>query len=323
MTYTKRLGPIHPSFSHKAPSPLLVHAASLLKKGQLVAFPTETVYGLGANIFCNDALHALFQAKQRPLNQPLPVLLSSFDQIHLVAKEVPEELYVLAEHYLPGPLTIVLKKQEKINKIVSGGRESVAIRLSSHPIAHALSSLANVPLATPSANLSGKPSAITADHVFADLGGEISAVVDGGFSFYGLESTILSLIPPHKPTLLRLGMIEIEQLEHILGRPITMIDSRLVKQSHRWTLHLFSSWDGITSHIQQGGKKKRCILNPSSHSPSHLSEEYIHFRLNPCNLYQGLRFANDNQCEEVLVLCNEIVQQALPLMRRLTELASS
>ena len=155
-------------------------AASLLRRGEVVGIPTETVYGLAADARNVDAVHRIFEAKGRPQDNPLIVHIADFDQIYDIAAEVPSEAKALAEAYWPGPMTIILPKRDTIPLVTSGGLNTVGIRLPSHPMARAIIRAAGVPLAAPSANLSGRPSTTTAQHVMEDLNGKIAAVVDGG-----------------------------------------------------------------------------------------------------------------------------------------------
>ena len=182
----------------------------------MVGIPTETVYGLAANALDGSAVAKIFAAKGRPQDNPLIVHIADTEQLYGLVRDVPGTALQLAQAFWPGPLTIVLPKAAVIPDAVSAGLDTVGIRLPSHPVAQAIIRAAGVPLAAPSANLSGKPSATTAGHVLADLGGQISAVVDGGPCAVGLESTVLSLAGA-VPRLLRPGGISLEQLEQVLG----------------------------------------------------------------------------------------------------------
>ena len=190
--------------------------AAVIKNGGLCAFPTETVYGLGAGIFCEEALSNIFKAKGRPQDNPLIVHISQPDEIYPLVKSVPESALKLMENFWGGPLTIILEKSEKISDTISAGLSTVAIRLPSHPIACALIKSSGCPIAAPSANLSGKPSPTVAKHVIEDLSGRVDCIIDGGNSFYGLESTVLDLTVD-VPTVLRPGAVTAEQIAEILG----------------------------------------------------------------------------------------------------------
>ncbi|MCT2539935.1 L-threonylcarbamoyladenylate synthase [Sedimentimonas flavescens] len=196
----------------------LAHAAALLAAGELVAFPTETVYGLGGDARSGAAVAGIYAAKGRPRFNPLIVHLPSLDAAEKIAV-FDDRACALAARFWPGPLTMVLplRPEAGISDLVTAGLETVAIRLPAHPVARALLEAFGGPLAAPSANPSGKVSPTTADHVIEGLSGRIAAVVDGGACAVGLESTILSLDPP---MLLRPGGVPVEALEAALGQPL-------------------------------------------------------------------------------------------------------
>ena len=191
-------------------------AAAILRNGGLVAIPTETVYGLAANALDGKAVKKIFEAKGRPNDNPLIVHVSSLEEINPLVESVDPRLYKLAEKYWPGPLTIILKKSALIPDEVSPNLDTVALRMPSHECARAIIREAGVPLAAPSANASGKPSPTKAAHVIEDLDGKIDAVVDGGESDVGVESTVVTLVTD-PPTLLRPGGITPDQLIDVLG----------------------------------------------------------------------------------------------------------
>ncbi|MFV9503438.1 MAG: L-threonylcarbamoyladenylate synthase [Oscillochloridaceae bacterium umkhey_bin13] len=194
----------------------VAHAAALLRAGGLVAFPTETVYGLGGAALNPQAVAAIFAAKGRPAEDPLIVHLASADELPLVTSEVPPLAHRLATLFWPGPLTLVLPRGSAVPPAVSAGRNTVAVRVPAHPLAQALIQAIGTPLAAPSANRFGHTSPTSAAHVLVDLDGRIDAVLDGGTTPLGLESTVLDLSGP-TPTLLRPGGISLEQLETLLG----------------------------------------------------------------------------------------------------------
>eukprot|EP01090_Pellita_catalonica_P011737 TRINITY_DN2385_c0_g1_i2.p1 TRINITY_DN2385_c0_g1~~TRINITY_DN2385_c0_g1_i2.p1 ORF type:complete len:374 (-),score=73.99 TRINITY_DN2385_c0_g1_i2:869-1990(-) len=194
---------------------LLKEAVELLQAGEVVAFPTETVYGLGANALDASAASKIYVAKCRPADNPLIVHVSSLKMLHRIVKEVPEKAKELMDVFWPGPLTILFPKADCIPDTVSTGLPTVAVRMPSHPIALALIEAADLPLAAPSANSSGRPSPTTAAHVLYDLGGRIPFIIDGGSSDVGVESTVLDVtcVPP---TILRPGGVTKEALQKIL-----------------------------------------------------------------------------------------------------------
>lgn len=192
-----------------------VEAEQFLKSGELVAFPTETVYGLGGDALDEEAAKKIYAAKGRPSDNPLIVHIASVEALNVLAKDVPQEAYDLANVFWPGPLTIILNKSEIVPYGTTGGLDTVAIRMPSHPVARRLIAESNVYIAAPSANLSGRPSPTTAAHVIEDMMGRIAMIIDGGSSQIGLESTIVDLTQD-KPMILRPGYITYEKLKEIL-----------------------------------------------------------------------------------------------------------
>ena len=191
-------------------------AAEIIKNGGLVAIPTETVYGLGANGLDETAVAKIFEAKGRPQDNPLILHISGPEQIELFCHHIPQKAYDLAEAFWPGPLTIVLPAKECVPKRTTGGLSTVAVRCPDHDAAREIIRLASVPIAAPSANISGKPSTTTAQHVLHDHDGKIDMIVDGGPCRVGVESTIVDLTE-ERPRLLRPGGIGPEELLAVLG----------------------------------------------------------------------------------------------------------
>lgn len=191
-------------------------AGRILKSGGLVGIPTETVYGLAANALDGAAVAKIFEAKGRPQDNPLIVHIADLDELDSLTAYVPPVVYDLADAFWPGPLTIILEKSDIIPDEVSAGLSTVAIRMPSHPVAREIIRSAGVPLAAPSANTSGKPSPTTAAHVMHDMNGKIDAVIDGGQSSVGVESTVITLCT-RRPRLLRPGGITPDELIEVLG----------------------------------------------------------------------------------------------------------
>lgn len=265
-------------------------AAALIQAGELVAFPTETVYGLGASVFNPTAIQKIFQVKGRPSDNPLIAHIADLKDLSRLAQEIPEDFYRLSAAFFPGPLTIVLKRQPTVPGIVSAGLDTIAIRQPSHPLAQALIRLVGDPLVAPSANLSGKPSSTNAQHVLEDFSGKIAAVIDGGSAQIGIESTVISLLG--EPTLLRLGQITQEEIEAVLGRKVlkagshTPIASPGMKYRHYAplaTVRLFSTLEELRASLDPA-KKQWIVRNPTAQ-----------------NLYAELRKADQEACQEVLI----------------------
>lgn len=196
-------------------------ASKLLKQGELVGIPTETVYGLGANGLNPEAVAKIFQVKGRPQDNPLILHVGSPEWIPRFCENIPDDAWKLAEAFWPGPLTMVLQAKSTVPAVVRGGLSTVGLRCPRHPVALALIQEADVPIAAPSGNLSGKPSPTTAVAMLEDMDGKISAVLDGGSCEIGVESTIISV--GHSVQLLRAGGTSVEEIEGVLGREITQI----------------------------------------------------------------------------------------------------
>ncbi len=196
----------------------IAKAADILKNGGLVAMPTETVYGLAANALDGSAVAGIFKAKGRPMDNPLIVHIADLSQIHLLVSCFPEKAKILAERFWPGPLTIILPKSDRIPDEVSAGLDTVAVRFPSHKVARQLIA-ASMPLAAPSANLSGSPSPTNARHVYDDMNGRIDAIIDGGECAVGVESTVITLAGD-VPKLLRPGGVTVEQLRQAIGEVV-------------------------------------------------------------------------------------------------------
>lgn len=193
-------------------------AASLLKNGHVVAFPTETVYGLGASIFHEKGLEAIFSLKGRAKDNPLIVHIHDLDQVFSLVKEVPEDFFLLARAFFPGPLTLILPVAPSISSLVTASLDTIAIRMPNHKIALELLKEVGDPIAAPSANISGKPSPTSFEHVTKDFSEKLPLILDGGECQVGIESTVLSLVG--EPTILRPGSITLEDLEAVLGKKI-------------------------------------------------------------------------------------------------------
>lgn len=193
------------------------YAAEIIKKGGLVVFPTETVYGLGASAFNLNAVKNIFKAKGRPADNPLIVHIADISELQLLAKRPPKTAMLLIERLWPGPLTIVLKKKKAVSDIVTAGSDSVAIRMPDNRIALSLIKAAGVPLVAPSANISGKPSPTKAMDVLEDLNGRVDLIIDGGTTKIGIESTVID-ITNKPPTILRPGVVTKEDIESLIGK---------------------------------------------------------------------------------------------------------
>lgn len=205
-------------------------AGALIASGELVAFPTETVYGLGGDALLPDAAAKIYRAKGRPSDNPLIVHIAAVSDLDRIAKTIPEEAKKLAESFWPGPLTMVLWKKDEVPYATTGGLETVAVRMPNHPIALELIQKSGRLIAAPSANASGRPSPTEASHVMEDLDGRIAMVLDGGPVGIGIESTIVDLTE-EQPMILRPGYITAEMLSEVLGMEVAIDPGILVADS--------------------------------------------------------------------------------------------
>lgn len=201
--------------------------AEKIKNGETVIFPTETVYGLGANAMDEDAAKKIYVAKGRPSDNPLIVHIADIEEVDKIALEVGEKAKKAMENFWPGPLTIILEKKEIVPNVTSGGLSTVAIRMPSNKIANALIRESKTQIAAPSANISGRPSPTKAEHVVKEMSGRVSGIIMGGDCDFGLESTVVDF-SEDKPMILRPGSITKEMLEEVLGE--VSIDPSLTKK---------------------------------------------------------------------------------------------
>lgn len=205
----------------------LNEAERLINDGEVVAIPTETVYGLAANAFNEDAVKKIFVAKGRPSDNPLIVHIAKFEDLAPLVEEIPEKVKVMAERFWPAPLTMIMKKSGKISNVVSGNLGTVAVRLPKSQFARDIIESCGVPLAAPSANLSGSPSPTNAKYVFDDMNGRIPLIIDGGSSEIGVESTVISFAED-PPRLLRPGGVTLEEMTELIGEIV--VDDAVLNQ---------------------------------------------------------------------------------------------
>ena len=191
--------------------------AEILRKGETVIFPTETVYGLGANALDGEAAKKIYKAKGRPSDNPLIVHIAHKEEIENITENVTEKAKMVIDKFWPGPITVILKKKDIIPSVTSGGLDTVAVRMPSNKIANALIDAAGIPIAAPSANISGRPSPTRAEHVYNEMNGRVSGIIMGGDCNFGLESTVVDFTGEF-PMILRPGSITREMLQEVVGR---------------------------------------------------------------------------------------------------------
>ena len=190
-------------------------AAELIKQGKIVVFPTETVYGIGTNGLDLKAVKRLYEVKQRPLDKPISLLVANMEMVNQIAKDITEIEYKIMEAFFPGPLTIILKKKDIVPDILTAGQDTVGVRMPSNETARQLAKISGVPIAAPSANISGEPSGTNLQNIQQYFGTKVDFYIDGGESELGLASTIVKVIDG-KPQILRQGSITLEQINEIL-----------------------------------------------------------------------------------------------------------
>lgn len=288
-------------------------AVQLLKGEELVAFPTETVYGLGAPLFSHTALQKIFRAKGRPSDNPLIAHICSLAQMEQIAAEIPKEAYLLAEAFFPGPLTLILPKKPHVPAVACANLPTVALRMPAHPIAQALIQAFGEPIAAPSANLSGRPSATTAEHVLDDFNGIIAAVIDGGATKIGIESTVVKC-EPDRVLILRPGFVTAEQIEGVLKKPaeqyIAAKGEKPQSPGQKYRHYAPHAKVILATALEQIAQFRKESIKQS-----------IVLDVSPSNLYDRLRRADKDGCDEILILCDQKVTSDLALMNRLSRAA--
>jgi L-threonylcarbamoyladenylate synthase len=252
----------------------IAEAAAIIRAGDLVAFPTETVYGLAADALNPSALRRIYEVKARPADNPLILHVAGREQLALVAAAVPDVAAMLIDAFWPGPLSLVLPKAARVPDLATGGLATVAVRMPGHPVALALIRGSDTPLAAPSANRSGQPSPTAAQHVFDDLQGRIALILDGGPTAIGVESTVLD-VTSTPAVLLRPGGIPREAIEVVIGPVQTTADASLRRRSPGTRYRHYSptaqvllleapraeTFQVALAAARQGGKHVGCLLH--------------------------------------------------------------
>ncbi|MBY6037361.1 threonylcarbamoyl-AMP synthase [Fictibacillus nanhaiensis] len=302
--------------------PQVIQASLWIKQDEVVALPTETVYGLAGNAGSDYAIARIFEAKGRPSDNPLIVHISDRKQLEGLVSSIPKSAEDLMNKFWPGPLTIVLPKGTKVSEKVTAGLSTVAVRMPNHPVALAVIEASGVPLAAPSANLSGKPSPTTANHVYEDLKGRIPGIVDGGSTGVGVESTVVECTDNGEITILRPGGVTFEELENVVGLGKVMVDPGIddeklaprspgVKYTHYAPNAPFVLVDGSPEFLQQLVDKERAagrrvgILTTEERIGLYRADSVIPsgVRSNPetvaQHLYEALRSFNEANVDQI------------------------
>jgi L-threonylcarbamoyladenylate synthase len=305
------------------------HIAALVKSGGLCVLPTETVYGLAGNGLDPSAIKKIYEAKGRPSDNPLILHIADKAMLKNLVREIPKGVVKLMDEFWPGPLTLVFKKSDYVPKEATGGLDSVAIRMPSHPVMQKIIQEANVPLAAPSANLSGKPSSTRFSHVYKDLNGKIEAMIDGGESTLGIESTVLD-ISSFPWTILRPGFVTQAMIEKVVGHPILKSNpispletpkSPGMKYRHyqpQGMLHVIvgqiSSVVPYIHQIPSPSKGVICTQEWAHHFNTlyHRTMGSIHDLTSMgSELYAALREMDDREVEDIYLVAHESMGEAL------------
>lgn len=320
----------------------LSKAVAYLRQGEVVAFPTETVYGLGADATNDQAVQKIYQAKGRPSDNPLIVHLYDKKQVTLFTDSIPKKAEQLMAAFWPGPLTIILPHTtDRAAKSVTAGLNTIGLRMPSHPLALELLEASDIPLAAPSANISGKPSPTSAEHVWHDLKDKVAAVVDGGETGVGLESTVIDLTNEQEPTILRPGGVSKEEIESVIG-PVKMNsqfiegDTRPKAPGMKYRHYspdkpvyvVDNNWDYYVAKMLKSGEKIG-ILASDKIIHQHAESAYGVFSLGKDNdvtvasqlLYKGLRYFDDSDVTVILAQAFPKEGMGVAYMNRLEKAA--
>ncbi|NUN48476.1 MAG: threonylcarbamoyl-AMP synthase [Candidatus Brocadiae bacterium] len=312
----------------------IARAVRILESGGLVAFPTETVYGLGADALNEKAVKRVYKLKGRPEGHPLIVHVGDANAVQEYAAEFPEAAHRLAARFWPGPLTLILKKSDRIPTTVTGGQDTVGLRVPGHPVALALLKAFDGAIAAPSANRYGKVSPTTAQHVYDDIGGKVDLILDGGPCAVGIESTIVD-VSTGEPTILRPGGVTREEIEKLLGRSVPVVrEETSVRTSGQVTQH-YSPKAGVVlakpeelvrkaNRLRASGRKVAILTNTLPAKPP-IGIETIMLPVGMADmargLYEALREVDRRGFDAVVVSVPQAVGLGLAVADRLERAA--
>lgn len=290
--------------------------------GSPIVFPTETVYGVGSLIFNENSIRKVFEVKNRNIGNPLSAHISSFDDVQHLCSNIPEDFWKLADKFLPGPISIVLNRNNTVSDLVTGNIQSLNIRMPDHELFKLLSKAVGQPIAGTSANLSGRPSANSALVAYDDLNGKVEYILDGGKCKYSIESTVLSMIG-EDPILVRPGVIDQRDIEKVLGKKIISSDKNLVKVNNsnqsaiintNYKIFISESIDELNDYIIQNTKKILILLSKENY-PNVLHDYKIN--LSADTLFESLRYAEKNNFDEIIILFDNFVNNLELIKHRL------
>ncbi|MDP3386096.1 MAG: L-threonylcarbamoyladenylate synthase [Eubacteriales bacterium] len=320
---------------------IMIELSHIIKNNGTVVFPTETVYGLGANALSDIAVAKIFAAKGRPSDNPLIVHISNIEQLDRIVEIIPEKAKVLMDKFWPGPLTLLFKKKAVISDMITGGLDTVAVRMPSSKIALKLIEICDLPLVGPSANISGKPSPTTAEHVIKDLDGKVDAIIDGGDCEFGMESTVIDVLN-ETPMILRPGSITLEEIAEAINTviydPAMMHNTIIAKSPGQKYIHYapkgevylyIGEADDIANAINQAAARfidesnKVMILGTEENILNYKEGIILNLgsRTNPMeissNLFSMLRKADELKADIILVEGVEEEGLGVAIMNRL------
>jgi L-threonylcarbamoyladenylate synthase len=283
-------------------------AVEYLKHGIPIAFPTETVYGVGSPIFNENGILEVFKIKDRPYSNPLAAHISCLDHVELLCKDIPDDFYKIAEKFLPGPISIVLKKKNTISNYVTGNIDTLSIRMPNNNICKALIDTLGQPIAATSANKTGKPSPNSVESVYDDLAGLIPVILDGGRTRYSIESTVLSL-SENEPILFRPGVISQSDIEKVLGKRVYSKAQQIVVYNPETSkinnqpsipMYLINNKSDMFQYLNGNVSRRIFCLTDID---LNINIQNVEFRLLKAEtLFENLRYADKNKFDEIVIL---------------------
>ena len=303
----------------------LLPIAEKITRGIPIIFPTETVYGMGVLMLSKAGLEAVYRLKGRERRKPMAVLIASLGQLEFLAQDIPPIFKVLAQTFLPGPLTVILKAKKGFSSSITSN-ETIAIRYSSHPIAQGLVRMAGAPLALTSANVAGMPSSVRGQEVMEDFNASIDTVIDSGFSTYGFESTIISLVDEQNPELIREGVISKERIEKVLGTTLKVKETEYTPLFKTGATRLarlyFSNIGDAISFLGERKQVSKTLLVDAREEKVDESKKYpcASFSLRDNNFYLLLRELKKKNYSQVLIILDFRAKNNKLLQRKFREL---